>query len=187
MRANRACWTLTLISALLLPACGGGGGSSSGSSGGSTPTITAADMAHALSALNAMRATEAPGAAAFVQDAGLDAYATMANDQFAIDELPHTYFNSTPIGPSCPAPIAPMAVGATAAENEGRTGPGPLTTIERIDAILAFYLSERDAFPMGDPRRGHYETIINPGFNSVGIAMKYRADGEFFISWEFCD
>lgn len=175
----------TSVLLALCVGCGGGGGGSDSPVSGSDP-ISAADIAYALTALNAMRAAEAPGAAALVRDAGLDAYALASNDVFDADRLPHTYAGTTPLLPSCPAPIAPASLSSVAAENEGLAGVG-LSNPASIDAILAFYLAEKSLMP-GDPARGHYEAIINPGLNSVGIAIKRSAiDGFFVMTQEFCD
>jgi len=61
-----------LAAPLTLGGCGGGGsdgGTTGTTPGGTAPPITAADSAYALTALNAMRAAEAPGAAPLVRDA----------------------------------------------------------------------------------------------------------------------
>lgn len=181
---RRQVFGFVILTVLVLPGCGGGGGSDS-SSTPSTP-VTAADIAYAFSALNAMRAAEAPGAIPFVRDSGLDSYAEASNDVYDADRLPHTYFKATSILPSCPTPIAPSSIGSSAAENEGLAGVG-LSNMASIDGILAFYLAEKSLTP-GDPARGHYEAIINPGFASVGIAIKRSAaDGFFVMTQEFCD
>lgn len=133
-----------------------------------------------------MRAAEAPGAAPFVRDGGLDAYAEASNDQYDSDRLPHTYFSSTSILPFCPAPLAPLSGGGAAAENEGLASAG-FSNTGAIDAILAFYLAEKSLAP-GDPARGHYEAIVNPILNSVGIHIKRSAaDGFFVMTQDFCD
>lgn len=172
-----------LILACATSGCGGSGGDGAGS--GDT-TITPADVEYALTALNAMGAAEAPSAPPLVRDAGLDAYASTSNDVFDGDRLPHTYAGTVPITSACPAALPPAASGSTAAENEGLSGPGT-SNKDAIDAILAFFLAEK-SLPVGDPARGHYEAIVNPGFNSVGIAIKRSAaDGFFVMTQEFCD
>lgn len=174
-------WIVVVVGIALLAGCGG----SSDGAGGDDMGVSMSDNEYAFTALNAMRAAEVPGAMPFARHASLDAFATASNDEFDTTRMPHTYIMTNPI--TCTAPVAPMSMSGASAENEGLAGPG-LSNTASIDAILAFFLAERDAFPPGHPDRGHYEAIVNAGFNTTGIAIKRSsADGSFVMTQEFCD
>ena len=175
---------IVVLGCVLLLVSGCGGGSSDSPTSVAPTPPTPADLDYAFQTLNAMRASEAPGAAPFVRDAGLDGYAANACAHYIQTGVGHGYYNSNPISAVCPTPIAPAGAN-TDAENQGIVGPGTSNTAG-VDMVNAAFLAEK-SLPQGHPDRGHYENIIDPGLNSVGIGMARAPDGRLIITWDFCD
>ena len=189
-----------LVLALALAGCGGGGGDSGGTApdvppGTDAGTVSSTIYDYVFAELNAMRAAENPNAAPFVRDGGLDTYAQAATDAFMTSGVAHGYFDAVDILPSCPTAVAPN-VGATvpndpipgcpaaARENQGVASGGPTTAA--VDLILNAFLAEKPLAPCS-PGRGHYDAMIDPRMNSVGIGLTQSTDGRLWLTIEFCD
>ena len=178
MRTALPLWTLVVA----LAGCGTGGGDDP------TPTpttaVSAGEIAYNLTQLNAIR--QSRGLPLFTQDAQLDAFANDAAQHLADTNQPHGWFQQH-------AAAGTLFSGghgfqSRAAENQGAETGWPVgPTEQQIDQILDAMMLEETQYPPGDPRRGHFETIVDPGLTRVGIGLRKDALGRLFFSNEFSD
>ncbi len=203
MYMKRSILAFGMVLGLLCASCGGGSGSGSGSGGGGgLPTgtdggaVSAALYDYVLTRLNALRQADNGALPLFVRDAALDAYAQSGTAMLMTTGVPHGQFAMG--APACPAAIAPTffapppgyafaGCAGSVRENQGFAGPGG-ATMANIDTILNAFMAEKPFSPCNNGGvSGHYDAIVDPVMNTIGIGLTQSTAGNLYITIDFCD
>ena len=139
------------------------------------PTVARANIGHNLDKLNAYRAQH--GAGALTLDDGLTKFALAGSKELMADHTPHRHFKRAGDDGS----LWSSGFNHNAAENQGDPhGWRPEAIDSAIDQILNMMMDE-------GPGGGHYENILNPNFNRVGIGLILDDHGRLYFTNDFSD
>jgi uncharacterized protein YkwD len=153
----------------------GGGGNGGGSGSPGTPVSGTAAQEYNLQRLNHYRSLV--GAGPLVMDAQLNAFATEGSQVLMANHIPHDHFADAGNAGTL---FTTDGFQGYAAENQGDPNGWPvrMSVNAQIDEILAAMWAE-------GPGGGHYENMIRPSLQRVGIGLVLDATGKLYFTNDF--
>src|SRR5262245_493992 len=163
-------------------ACGMGGGSSPNSSGGGggsgTVVNDSATLQHNLDRINELRASV--GSPPLVLDVAISSFAVDGSQQLMNDHTPHAHFQAAAASGSL---FTIDGFTGQAAENQGDPfGWPPAGVQQQIDEILQMMWDEG---PGTGTAHGHYNNIVNPALQRLGVGLVLDPAGRLYFTNDF--